>query len=157
MATVMMPDRRNGSRPTTSPNGNGQGIGHGLAEQLDHRLPSVSAVDAASVLRPQTLQQLRTLARTQGLSEYPVNLSHDEVRGLLDLIETHPAMASAWNVTLLWALRYTRIVQRMAEQSGYPDFARWLERNRIEPMEAAWEQLQEMGVAPLTPEFREAR
>jgi hypothetical protein len=96
--------------------------------------PADSPADPASRLRPETLRLMRDLAFTSAVTECPVNLTREEVHALLEMMESRFAMAHGWKLSLQWGLCYARITKRLAETQGFADYARWVERNRIEPM-----------------------
>jgi len=101
---------------------------------------------------------MRDVAFTSAVAECPVPLTREEIHALLDMMESRFAMAHAWATTLQWALCYARITQRMAERQGFADYARWIQRNRIEPMTQMQEELSKEDYEPpsLNPPFARA-
>ena len=126
------------------------------ADTMSEPLPPPAApIDPASLLRPETLRLMHDIAFTSAVTECPVNLTREEIHALLELMESRSTMAHDWVQSLQWGLCYARITQRLAERQGFGDYARWIERHRIEPMLRMRDELTQEGTdaPPLNPPF----
>ena len=85
-------------------------------------------------LRPETLRILRNMLATTAITDNPVNLTREEARCILDLAVTPRIVPEAWVRALVSGFRYTIIAARQARQSGFVEYAEWLESVRTQPI-----------------------
>jgi hypothetical protein len=83
-------------------------------------------------LRPETLGLLKEISRTRAITDFPLTITREEARYLLDLVETPGIVPKSWTRALETGLRYALFASRQARQSGFVEYADWLDRGRIQ-------------------------
>ncbi len=116
-------------------NGNhANGRDGGRPEGHARTTPAHLTAESNSLLRPETQRLLREFTATPAIFECPVSLTREEARSILGMIETRWVVSRAWARTIEWALRYACIAQQLASRAGFPAYARWIQKHRIDPM-----------------------